>query len=343
MSDFAVTVEPAVLTEHPNADRLYLAHVKGWQCVTAKEGWDTDRGAYVPLDAIVPTEKLQEWGLEGRLGGKNKNIVKTIRLRGEVSQGLFIPVSQDIPLGTDLTDVWRITKHEPEIPTFLNGGGSNYVTRAWPHSLSIYDIQRIENYPDVLTPGTTVVVTEKLDGTNLALTFQWDGQTFQPSACSRHIAYDVDATENDSVLYVHVARPLIPVIQDWITTYTTMVDPHLVSITVRGEILGPGIQGNKYKLMEPALYLFDVELNGRAVDHHMIQRFAQDFRIPMVPILYEGPFPEDHRPISYGQSMLNQHILREGAVWRTLNETSHPKLGRVILKAVDPNWLLKEK
>ena len=91
MNDFRVeVVEVDEVLEHPNADRLEIAKVKGWQCVVGKDSFAAgDKGIYIPIESILPEE------LEAKIFGTSKvklskHRVKTIRLRGAVSQGLLV-------------------------------------------------------------------------------------------------------------------------------------------------------------------------------------------------------------------------------------------------------------
>lgn len=92
MSQFAVEV--VVLDDvvpHPNADALDLAVIGGYRAVVKKGVFKKgDSVVYIPEDALVPEDILEHIGLTGRLAGKQKNRVKAIRLRGELSQGIVV-------------------------------------------------------------------------------------------------------------------------------------------------------------------------------------------------------------------------------------------------------------
>jgi len=92
MAFFGVTLEVLDrVWEHPDADRLDLAKVIGmdFQFVVLKGAYRSgDRVLYFPVDSLLPPHVIEALGLTGRLAGKQHNRVKTIRLRGEYSQGL---------------------------------------------------------------------------------------------------------------------------------------------------------------------------------------------------------------------------------------------------------------
>ena len=125
MSFFAVTLEEiAEIRPHSNADRLVVASLKGigYQFIVAKGSWQVgDRCLYFPLDAILPPKMLSALGVEGRLAGGAKNRIKTIKLRGEISQGLIGPLtlidglSESERAPEQITEFLGVTKYEPEI------------------------------------------------------------------------------------------------------------------------------------------------------------------------------------------------------------------------------------
>ena len=80
---------------HPNADRLDLCRVGGWQVVTLRDEYkEGDRVIYISIDSWVPTEiaPFLSKGQEPRVyeGVKGERL-RTIKLRGELSQGLILP------------------------------------------------------------------------------------------------------------------------------------------------------------------------------------------------------------------------------------------------------------
>src|ERR1700744_3519324 len=103
------------------ADAIEKATVLGWQLVVKKGEFRVgDLCIYCEIDSVMPDrpefEFLRPRGMR----------IKTIRLRGQVSQGICLPVSI-LPAGTvleeniDCTDILEITKYEPPIPACLGG------------------------------------------------------------------------------------------------------------------------------------------------------------------------------------------------------------------------------
>lgn len=161
MSSFAVRVVPITIEPHPNADRLELAVVGGFRCVVGKGLYQTgDLVAYIPEQAIVPTEVARFLDIEGKLAGPEKNRVHPVKLRGFLSQGVTYPAKPEWVVGQDVTEELGITKHIPTIPEEMKGA-----TWAAGHDRVVkYDIENWKAYPGVLEKGEKVVFTEKLHG-----------------------------------------------------------------------------------------------------------------------------------------------------------------------------------
>ncbi|HLZ86596.1 MAG TPA: hypothetical protein VKQ52_05135, partial [Puia sp.] len=98
------------------ADAIEKATVMGWQLVVKKGEFRVgDLCIYCEIDSMMPDrpefEFLRPRGMR----------IKTIRLRGQVSQGICLPISI-LPAGTvleentDCTDILGITKYAPPMP-----------------------------------------------------------------------------------------------------------------------------------------------------------------------------------------------------------------------------------
>lgn len=177
MSTLRVTVERLTIHEHPNADALELAQVGLYRAVVAKGAYKTgDYALYIPEQAVLPADLIEELGLTGRLAGKEKDRVKAIRLRGELSQGIVCrPValadlwadSAAVGLAEtelagnqrDFADELGITKWVPPIPVGMSGQ-----VEPAPNLLRWIEIENIKRYPDIFEPGEPVIATEKIHG-----------------------------------------------------------------------------------------------------------------------------------------------------------------------------------
>lgn len=166
MAEFECPVVEIKIKSHPSADRLEIAVIEGYECIVLKGEYQTgDRAVYIPEQAIVPSELLENLGLTGRLAGPDKNRVKAIKLRNVLSQGLicplrFVPDGDNLDLGTDCTERLGIKKYDPPIPAKFSGerwnAGSERTIR--------YDVQNIKKYPNVFEENEPIVISEKLHG-----------------------------------------------------------------------------------------------------------------------------------------------------------------------------------
>ena len=106
---------------HPNADAIELAIIKGWQVVVKKgEFQPGDKVIYLEIDSWVPTEIapfLTKNLVPREYDGVRGERLRTVKLRGEISQGLVLPlntlppaVMDDVDSGTDLTEILGVLK-----------------------------------------------------------------------------------------------------------------------------------------------------------------------------------------------------------------------------------------
>lgn len=94
MSQFECPVVKVEIRSHPDAKRIEIAQVEGFQSVVPKGQFKSgDLAVYIPEAAIVPDWMISEMGLIGKLSGPQKNRVKAIKLRGVLSQGLLYPIT----------------------------------------------------------------------------------------------------------------------------------------------------------------------------------------------------------------------------------------------------------
>lgn len=122
------------------ADRIEKATVLGWNVVVKKDEFKIgDWAIYFEIDSLLPDEPKYEFLKKSSWNPRyNKIRLKTVKMKGVVSQGLLLPLSSfpDINFslyneGSDLTEILGIEKYEPIIPASL-GGDVNAFT--WPIS-----------------------------------------------------------------------------------------------------------------------------------------------------------------------------------------------------------------
>src|SRR6266568_628668 len=113
----ALTVQVASIEQiapHPNADRLELARILGWQVVVAKDRYRAgDKVAYFPPDTVIPDEWVTRFDVSGYV---QKGRIRCAKLRGEPSFGLAVPADDPAwPVGLDVAEHYGATKHNPPL------------------------------------------------------------------------------------------------------------------------------------------------------------------------------------------------------------------------------------
>ncbi len=317
----------------PGADKIEKATVLGWELVVKKGDFKIgDYCVYCEIDCLLP-EKAEYEFLRSR-----KFRIKTIKMRGQISQGIAFPISTfnelknvEIKEGLDITEVIGVRKYEP--PTSVMTSGQ--VKGDFPGFIPRTDEMRIQSVPDVLTRqenmGKRCYITEKVDGTS-ATYYIRDGEF---GVCSRNL----ELFETDTNIHWLVAR------QYDIENKLRRLNRN---IAVQGEILGAKIQGNKYKPPAHKLLVYTIFDIDRFVylNYKDFIALATQAGFETVPVLQEDYIlgKDDVNglvELSNDKSLLNPGIPREGIVIRPVVEAQDPELGRLSFKVVNPEFLLK--
>ena len=323
-----------------------------YHCVVRLGQYRTgDLAVYIPEQAIVPDELLEELGLVGRLAGSKHNRVKAVRLRGELSQGIVCSpaIFSKEDLGTafsmdaDLADQLGITKWVPEVPVHFGGD-----VVASPDFTPWIDIENIKRFPDVFYPGEHVEATEKVHGT--AGCFTWTSETglmvSSKGLGSKRLTL-VDTPEN---IYWRCVRDhdLAALCVEVALEYDAS------SVSLYGEVYGQGVQDLTYAnaTNNVGFALFDARVvnagapAGRWLEREELCALAGDDRVTLVPVLYSGPYDYDALlALSDGPETLSgtQAHTREGLVLRPVPERRSDVLGgRAIAKLVGSDYLTRK-
>jgi RNA ligase (TIGR02306 family) len=354
MSIFAVSLERiARVWPHDNADRLAMAQLDSmsYQFVIVKDTYQVgDLVVYFPIDSVLPPQVITAIGLEGKLSGAERNRVKTIKLRGAISQGVVANPFEVIPdwaakddwhEGQDVTALLGVTRYEAQI---VPSQGGNLVSL--PDLVSVYDIESAERFAaqvEAYLLDQAVLISEKVEGSHWSISLYADGST---AVCQRRYRIEpIEGVEHD---WHKVART--SGISAQLPALKVALEAHLgralQGVTVRGELIGPGVQGNYYKLRDHTVRIFEIEVDSFAVDVADFLALAAQFNLPTVPILAQNVTLRawlEGRALavaSNGKSALNVDLLREGVVIRPMVEVRDDAgLGRVIIKQRSPEYL----
>ena len=321
------------------ADAIELVRINGWQCVTKKGEFKVDDlGVFLEIDAIPPDNPTFQFLWTAKDGSvparPDKFRIRTMKLRGALSQGLFVPLSSfelgDVAAGDDVTAQLGVEKYEPPIPAGNQGDiGGNF-----PGFIPKTDEIRVQSAPEVTVElfNLPYAVTLKYDGTSA--TYCVDPRDGQFLACGRNYAI----LEGDS-FYWRIARHYdLPA---KLAAHPTMA--------IQGEICGPGIQKNRLNLKQIELFAFNVyDIANRCyLDYEAAREFLSEIGVPAVETIERGE--------SFGYNQNDLLALAEGKYPGTTNEregivvrplTERPSevlAGRLSFKAISNRFLLKEK
>lgn len=321
----------------PEADLIEVATINSWHVVVKKGEFKVgDKVIYCEIDSFLPVREQFEFLRKSsfkKMGDKEGFRLKTIKLRGQVSQGLIMPISmlpesflsnleESEMVGVDVTDILNIIKWEPPISAQLSG-----VARGnFPSFIPKTDEERIQNLTKKYTElsKNSFYVTEKLDGSSA--TFYYNNGFF--GVCSRNL----DLIETDGNSFWQAARSL----------NLEAILSEMGNYALQGELIGEGIQGNPYKIKGNEVYFFNVF----DIDQQKYLPFDEfvgvisRFGLSCVPILlHEYRLPESIDELllfAEGKSDVCADTEREGLVIR-----SHNRL--FSFKAISNKFLLKEK
>ncbi len=329
------------------ADSIECAIVDGgWPVVIRKDEYKVgDIAIYLEIDSWVPHElaPFLSKGQEPReYNGVKGERLRTIRLRGQVSQGLLIKPSDiaasvymDLTIGEDVTYILGIQKWEPPIPAQLQGT----MKGNFPHFIPKTDQERCQNLRKEIFEtykDDTYEVTLKLDGSSTTI-YVKDGEV---GVCSRNI--DLKETEGNSFWKAardqNIIEPLLELSKEKGEEYA-----------IQGELIGEGIQGNPEKLKGQRFYLFDIYsiTEGRYFEPFERYTVLDQLRmlgadIEYVPIIDQHVFLtqeyetiDDLLNFAEGPS-LNPQTRREGIVFKSWDSD-------FTFKAIANSYLLKHK
>lgn len=351
------------------ADKIELASVLGWNVVIEKGIFSIgSKCVYCEIDSILP-EKPEFEFLKDK-----KYRIKTIKFRGQISQGICFPLSilpakTKIEEGLDVTEIIGIKKYEPYqeeqrcckqtgkimypkwVPQWLqrivhkfefvrNYYHQNSGQKSFPSLIPKTDETRVQVLQKLLDKyiGTECYYSEKLDGSSITV-YQINGKF---GVCSRNV--DLKRDKNDKYWKAVLSYDLENKFKKYFKNE---------NIAIQGELVGEGVQGNKYKLSGHHIYFFNILYIQKRIYGNIecLKYVCNLLDINIVPILNEHYILTNDIPslveLSKGNSELYPHSPREGIVIRPLQEIEdyefHDKLvkNRISFKSINPEFLLK--
>lgn len=317
------------------ADKICAYRVDGWWVVDSVGKYNVDDlVVYAEPDSWIPTTLAPFLTKAGHFpkvfeGVKGERL-RTVKLKGTVSQGLLLPLTclPELVYGddTDVTELLGILKWEKPMSAQLAGMARGNFPSAVPKT----DQERVQNLVKQFNnefQEDTWAVTEKLDGSSC--TFYLDDEAVF-HVCSRNL----DLKEDEANTFWKVARKFQ--IED------IMRRNFMKGMAIQGEMIGEGIQGNQYKV-QLDFYVYDMynTATGKYILPVQLKAACERLGLKHVPIIAENVSLRDKTiegllKEAEGKSMLNGSN-REGLVYRS--NTVHDRSW----KCISNSWLLKNE
>jgi len=347
MRKLATIREIKNLTPIKGADRIELAHIDGWKVVVGKDVKHKigDKVVYCEIDSFLPIEPefefLRKSSYKKLVDDTEGYRLRTIRLRNQISQGLIIPFIdaqkiinrkkgsfnvENLNIGDDVTSLLGIVKYEPPIPANLSGT----VKGRFPSFIQKTDEERCQNLVDEINQWSKdsikheFYITEKLDGSSFTCYYN-EGEF---GVCSRNMELKPD---KDNTL--------------WKVAIELDLENKLKSfgknIALQGELIGEGIQKNRYKIKGHTVRffnVFDID-NFCKKSHEEFNKIIENFNLQSVPQTvapgYKLPSEvDDLLLMAESKSIMNPMAEREGVVIRS-------KDNKISFKVISNKFLSK--
>jgi len=335
------------------ADLIVTAVIDGWTVVVKKNEFDVgDLCVYFEIDSFLPDgnpawQHLVDKSSRTFDGGKGHRL-RTIRLRGQLSQGFAAPLHilgqphEIFPIGegcigADVTEDLRIKKYEAPVPAELSG----QVRGNFPGFIPKTDQERCQNLGVdifVTNEDSRYEVTMKMDGTSFTAYYR-DGAD---GVCGRNWELQVnDDNASNTLVRMFIDSGLQAALREFGLNYA-----------VQGELMGPAIQGNREAFTAARLFIFDIyDINGGRYlspeDRHRVitelwNRGLNRDVVQHVPVMSMGVTLAElgigniGELLAFAEGPSFIHPVREGLVFKRAD-------GGFSFKAISNAFLLKEK
>lgn len=348
-------------------DKIELAHVLGWNVVVQKDEFKTgDLCIYIESDTLLPEKEefefLRKRCYSKKYGGFR---IRVMKLGSIYSQGIIFPLSllnKKVKVGEDVSELLGIKAYDPDELTtpkskvkfwwfrrlLIRLGFKSFDKKAqsWPKFAIKSDETRLGAIPEILNyiVDKPLYVTEKLDGQS-SLYFYYKGKF---GVCSRNIWLVKNRKGGyDNGQYFEMAEKYY--LEEKLKKLKR-------NIGIQGEIVGPGIQGNKLQLKERDLYVYQIQDLDKStfLCADEMRDICEELNLKEVPIIHYGKYVKDilnentvdnWTSFSICKSEINPDVEAEGIVVRTMEEYTVPNLmtvkNRLSFKVINPEFILK--
>ena len=279
------------------ADRIEVVQVLNWDCVASKGEYKVgDMVIYFEIDSLLPDIPAFEF-LRGSSWSQklNKYKIRTHKFRGQISQGLVIPIrkltelynqinnttvsSIDYDEGDNLTELLKIEKYEPSVS---NGPLGDIINHEW--YVPKTDEERIQ-----VCAENVLLEYMKSEQNDWYASVKLDG-----TSCTAGLFEDAfliggrNQWYKDENMYTTTVKKYGD-IEKHLRDYQKLTGKYIV---FQGELCGPGIQSNRLGLKEKEWFIFNVWVSDtgkmdsyKKLDLLRFLNMCDDFGLPHVPII----------------------------------------------------------
>lgn len=239
----SVEIVAAVLP-HNNADSLEIVRVLGYECIVQKDKFSAgDKVILIQPDSVLPPES---WCAIFRA---RSNRVKATKLRGVWSFGIVLSLTdvlsdsdyiKQLNVGDDISEYLGVTKYETPPPKDLQAAG--YLPKGLPKT----DEERWQNIVD-LPYGEKCDITFKVDGSSMTVFARKnDDDIWETGICSRTLRLKTERKDQQTQMFIDCNNKytLAAAKENLVEKLLAYCQEHNVSLALRGEIYGVGIQGH---------------------------------------------------------------------------------------------------
>ncbi len=328
------------------ADKIELAFVLGWQCVVNKGQFQPmDLAVYFEIDSFLPIR--EEFEFMRNSSYRKTDIMgegfrlRTMKFRGQISQGLLLPVRifpeipEDAGLGMDVTEILGVRKWEIEERVTTGGTVIGTLPADVPHT----DETRVQAEPDLIGEfeGLEYYISTKMDGSSHSVSLDEDGfhvtgHNYEYKDDGKSAFYELVKSRN---------------MEDKMRRFCGENGLHV--LTIQGELCAPGIQQNRLKLTGPEWYVFTIRVDGKRAGLKRMQDICTALDLQMVPIEEVGmdlpkKYPTVDALLERADGEYPKGGKKEGIVIRPTEPVYSERISAALsMKVVSNKYLLKNE
>ena len=321
------------------ADRIECIGVLGWRCVAKKGEFKVgDLCVYFEIDSFLPVD--ERFAFLGPTCFKSNELLgegyrlRTQRFRGQISQGLALPLAVLPPgnwkIGDDVTQVLGVRKWE--VGQRATSGGT--IVGTLPPWVPKTDETRVQAEPGLIGEFRNLpyYITTKMDGTSVTM-YRMEGRF---GICG----HNYELADDGKCSFWKWARE-------------HQIEERLASagydnIVIQGEFCASGIQGNPLTLKRPEWYVFtvrDASKEKRLGLYKTIEACTKA-GLTMVPVEERGedlPYHTVEALLERARGLYENGRTKEGIVIRPQEPVYSPTIGASLsMKVINNDYLVKK-